>query len=63
MEEDWPKACEDLFGSLRKGDHRANTWYEIEGSKQSDYRRLAGLLNWIQKYPKGDGIAEKLAQK
>ncbi len=111
MEEDWPKACEDLFGSLRKGDYRANTWYEIEGrfdlimdnieasndtetlkyyekklkklfadrclkvlvdcaektaiegSKRSDYRRLAGLLNWIQKYPKGDGIAEKLAQK
>ncbi len=35
----------------------------IEGSKRSDYRRLAGLLNWIQKYPNGDGIAEKLAQK
>jgi hypothetical protein len=33
------------------------------GNKRSDYRRLAGLLRWIQRYPNGDDISEKLAQK
>lgn len=34
-----------------------------EGNKRSDYRRLAGLLNWIMKYPNGDEITEKLARE
>jgi len=34
-----------------------------DGNKRSDYRRLAGLLNWIQKYPGGDDVSEQLAEK
>lgn len=34
-----------------------------DGNKRSDYRRLAGLLNWIQKYPEGDEKSKQLAQK
>ncbi|MBE5870757.1 MAG: hypothetical protein E7294_05815 [Lachnospiraceae bacterium] len=25
-----------------------------DGNKRSDYRKLAGLLKWIQRYPGGD---------
>lgn len=34
-----------------------------DGNKRADYRRLAGLLNWIQKYPGGDELSEQLAEK
>lgn len=110
-QEEWPKARDDIFGSITKPDFRACTWYDEEGrydlimdvveafestdqlktyekklkklyperclailcakadqvakegNKRADYRRLAGLLNWIQKYPEGDEKSEKLAQK
>ena len=34
-----------------------------DGNKRSDYRKLAGLLKWIQRYPGGDDVAEARAEK
>ena len=34
-----------------------------DGNKRSDYRKLAGLLKWIQRYPGGDDVAEAHAEK
>lgn len=33
-----------------------------DGNKRSDYRKLAGLLKWIQRYPGGDDVAEARAE-
>ena len=52
----YPERCRTVL--ICKADRTA-----MEATKRADYRRLAGLLNWIQKYPEGDAIVEKLAQK
>ena len=52
----YPERCRTVL--ICKADRTA-----MEATKRADYRRLAGLLNWIQKYPEGDAIVENLAQK
>lgn len=52
----YPDRC--LFVLSAKADRVAH-----DGNKRSEYRKLAGLLRWIQRYPGGDEVAEERAEK